>query len=131
MMELSITTPALFFSAISLILLAFTNRFLTLAQLIRNLRDNYINNSSEKILAQIHNLRKRLYLIRNMQIYGVSSLFLCIVCMLFIFIGLNAMASITFGLAVILLLISLAISIRELLISVHAIDLHLKDIEKN
>ncbi|MGC9151310.1 MAG: DUF2721 domain-containing protein [Microbacter sp.] len=130
-MELSITTPALFFSAISLILLAFTNRFLSLAQLIRTLRDHYVNNSSEKILAQIHNLRKRLYLIRNMQIYGVSSLFLCIVCMLFIFFGFNAMASITFGLAVMLLLISLAISIHELMISVHAIDLHLKDIEKN
>jgi hypothetical protein len=131
MTALSITTPALFFSAISLILLAFTNRFLTLAQLIRNLRDHYLNNSSEKILAQIHNLRKRLYLIRNMQIYGVSSLFLCIVCMLFIFFGLNTLASVTFGLAVLLLLISLAISIQELLISVHAIDLHLKDIEKD
>ena len=131
MTALSITTPALFFSAISLILLAFTNRFLTLAQLIRNLRDHYLNNSSEKILAQIHNLRKRLYLIRNMQIYGVSSLFLCIVCMLFIFFGINTLASVTFGLAVLLLLISLAISIQELLISVHAIDLHLKDIEKD
>jgi len=129
-MHLDITTPALFFSAISLILLAFTNRFLSLAQLIRNLHEHYLVTSSEKVFAQIQNLRKRLYLIRNMQIYGVSSLFLCVVCMLFIFLNFNGIASITFGIAVILLLISLGLSIRELIISVYAIDLHLKDIEK-
>ncbi len=129
-MHLDITTPALFFSAISLILLAFTNRFLSLAQLIRNLHEHYLVTSSEKVFAQIQNLRKRLYLIRNMQIYGVSSLFLCVVCMLFVFFNFNGIASVTFGIAVILLLISLGLSIRELIISVYAIDLHLKDIEK-
>ncbi len=129
-MHLDITTPALFFSAISLILLAFTNRFLSLAQLIRNLQEHYLATSSEKVFAQIQNLRKRLYLIRNMQIYGVSSLFLCVVCMLFVFFNFNGIASFTFGIAVILLLISLGLSIRELVISVYAIDLHLKDIEK-
>ena len=129
-MHLDITTPALFFSAISLILLAFTNRFLSLAQLIRNLHEHYLATSSEKVFAQIQNLRKRLYLIRNMQIYGVSSLFLCVVCMLFVFFNFNGIASVTFGIAVILLLLSLGLSIRELIISVYAIDLHLKDIEK-
>jgi hypothetical protein len=129
-MHLDITTPALFFSAISLILLAFTNRFLSLAQLIRSLQEHYLATSSEKVFAQIQNLRKRLYLIRNMQIYGVSSLFLCVVCMLFVFFNFNGIASVTFGVAVILLLISLGLSIRELIISVYAIDLHLKDIER-
>lgn len=129
-MHLDITTPALFFSAISLILLAFTNRFLSLAQLIRNLQEHYLATSSEKVLAQIQNLRKRLYLIRNMQIYGVSSLFLCVVCMLFVFFSFNDIASFTFGIAVLFLLVSLGLSIRELLISVHAIDLNLKEIER-
>lgn len=40
-MEISLTTPALLFPAISLLLLAYTNRFLTLAGLIRNLYKLY------------------------------------------------------------------------------------------
>ena len=40
-MELSITTPALLFPAISLLLLAYTNRFLALAALMRDLYNRY------------------------------------------------------------------------------------------
>lgn len=42
MEELTLTTPALLFSAVSLILLAYTNRFLSYAQLVRQLRDRYM-----------------------------------------------------------------------------------------
>ena len=41
MEEFTLTTPALLFSAISLILLAYTNRFLSYAQLVRILKDKY------------------------------------------------------------------------------------------
>ena len=86
-MDISITTPALLFPAISLLLLAFTNRFLALASLIRQLHASYKSDPDEILFGQIANLRYRINLIRDMQAYGVSSLLLCVVCMLVLFAG--------------------------------------------
>lgn len=80
-MEIDLTTPALLFSAISLIMLAYTNRFLSYAQLVRTLKDQYRENHSAVTAAQIANLRKRLYLTRAMQVTGIGSLLLCVVSM--------------------------------------------------
>ena len=85
MEELTLTTPALLFSAVSLILLAYTNRFLSYAQLVRQLRDRYMENPSDITVAQIENLRKRLNLTRTMQGLGIASLFFCVVSMFLIY----------------------------------------------
>ena len=82
MEELNLSTPALLFSAVSLILLAYTNRFLSYAQLVRTLKEQYVQKHSEVTAAQIDNLRRRLYLTRSMQVLGISSLFLCVITML-------------------------------------------------
>lgn len=128
-MELSITTPALFFSAISLLMLAFTNRFLALAQVVRNLHAVYKEKPSEIIVGQIRNIRKRLHLIRAMQIAGISSLLLCVLCMFLIYIKFQIIAEVIFGIANVLLIMSLAMSVWEIQISVKALDLHLSDVE--
>ena len=128
-MELSLSTPALFFSAISLLMLAFTNRFLALAQLVRSLHSQYKEKPSDVIMGQIHNLRTRLHLIRSMQIFGISSLLICVVCMFLIYINAMIFAEALFGIAMVLLIISLGLSIREIQISVNALDLHLADLE--
>ena len=86
-MVLSIETPALLFSATSLILLAYTNRFLTIAQIIRNLKKNYEDNHNKSILLEIKNLNLRLTLIRYMQLFGVMCLFLSVFAMLLLFIN--------------------------------------------
>lgn len=86
-MEINITTPALLFPAISLLLLAYTNRFLTIATLIRSLHKNYKENPQTALLGQIENLRKRVSLIKHMQGVGVASLFFCILCMFLLFAG--------------------------------------------
>jgi hypothetical protein len=128
--KLPITTPALLFSAVSLILLAYTNRFLGYAQLIRNLYSEYMKNKSHVLIGQIQNLRKRLYLTRAMQILGVLSLFFSVVSMLFIYIDLNVVASWIFGFGLLCLIASLALSVWEIQISVGALDLHLKGMEE-
>ena len=87
-MEIDLTTPALLFSAISLIMLAYTNRFLSYAQLVRTLKDQYRENHSAVTAAQIINLRKRLYLTRAMQVTGIGSLLLCVVSMFLMYIQL-------------------------------------------
>ena len=129
-MELDLTTPALLFPAISLLLLAYTNRFLTIATIIRNLYDRYHSVPNENLLAQIGNLRYRIYLIRNMQIFGVLSLLFCVISMFALFAGWIVGGQWTFGLALILMMLSMAVSLRELQISVGALDLLLADMEQ-
>ena len=131
MEEFSLVTPTLLFSAVSLIMLAYTNRFLSYAQLVRALKDQYSANRSDITAAQIANLRKRLNLTRMMQLLGISSLLLCVVSMFLCFIGLRLAAIIVFGIALILLIASLAMSIRELLISTHALELHLRAMDND
>ena len=97
MEELNLSTPALLFSAVSLILLAYTNRFLSYAQLVRTLKEQYVQKHSEVTAAQIDNLRRRLYLTRSMQVLGISSLFLCVITMFLIYIGFHTTAVYVFG----------------------------------
>jgi hypothetical protein len=130
MEQLTLTTPALLFSAISLLLLAYTNRFLTIATLVRNLHTVFKNDPTHILYGQIDNLRKRINLIRSMQIYGLASLLLCVLCMFLIYINRLLLAEIVFGIALILLIISLAISMWEINISVKALNLHISDLEE-
>ncbi len=127
-MSLSIETPALLFSATSLILLAYTNRFLTIAQIIRNLKKNYEDNHNKSILLEIKNLNLRLTLIRYMQLFGVMCLFLSVFAMLLLFINQGNLGIYFFGASMLSLLISLGISFWEISISVNALRVHLKDL---
>ncbi len=129
MNQLNLTTPALLFSAISLLLLAYTNRFLTYANVVRTLHARFKENPDSLLIGQIQNLRKRLVLTRSMQLLGIGSLLLCVLCMFLIYIDLQLTAEIIFGIALVMLILSLAISVREIQISVRALDLHLSDME--
>lgn len=127
-MNLQIETPALLFSATSLILLAYTNRFLTIAQIVRSLKKNYDENHNKSILIEIKNLNLRLTLIRAMQLFGVLSLFLSVFAMLLLYLEWKLMGIYLFGASLLSLLISLGISFWEVSISVTALRVHLKDL---
>jgi hypothetical protein len=129
-MELTLTTPALLFPAISLLLLAYTNRFLHLAQLTRNLHSQYRNNPEKILYLQLLNLRKRINIIRNMQVLGSAGFLCSVICMFFLFRNWLIAAKLAFTASLGLLIISLALSVWELYISVHAIDFQLHDLEK-
>jgi len=131
MEELTLTTPALLFSAISLIMLAYTNRFIAYAAIIRNLHDKYLLKKDERLIKQIKNLKQRLYLTRAMQITGISSLLLCVLTMFLIFIEQHVVAVYVFGVALIVLIVSLALLIKEIQISVEALEHHISDIENS
>ena len=130
-MDITLTTPGLLFPAISLLMLAYTNRFLTLATIIRTLYDRYHTSREENLLGQIANLRYRIILIRNMQIYGVLSLVFCVVSMFALFAGWITGGQWSFAIAMILMIVSLGISLRELQVSGGALDLLLRDMEKH
>jgi hypothetical protein len=128
MNDLTLTTPTLLFSAISLIMLAYTNRFLAYASVVRNLHSKYKENHDPTLLRQINNLKRRLNLTRYMQIFGISSLLLCVLTMFLIYIELPLAATYVFGVALLLLIVSLALLIKEIQISTQALYLHIGDI---
>jgi uncharacterized membrane protein YtjA (UPF0391 family) len=129
--RITLATPALLFSAISLLMLAFTNRFLALAALVRNLHAAYKERPDDALYGQIRNLRTRLDLIRWMQIFGIASLLLCVFSMSLIYVGSLGAAELVFGLGLVLMIVSLLLSIWEIQISVRALNLHLSDIERS
>lgn len=130
MEQLTLTTPALLFSAISLIMLAYTNRFLAYAAVIRELHAKYKKNPDRVLIAQIKNIKQRLYLTRYMQIFGITSLLLCVLTMFLIYIQQDTPAVWVFGVALLLLIVSLGLLIIEIQISVKALEHHISDIEK-
>lgn len=125
---LELGTPALLFPAVSLILLAYTNRFLALSSLIRELHQRYANSHEESICRQIHLLRRRVLLIRDMQALGIASLFFCVLTMILLYWHLELEARLCFGLSLLLMLASLAWSFREIQLSTNALNLQLSDI---
>ena len=127
-MILQIETPALLFGATSLILLAYTNRFLTIAKIVRSLKKTYKEKQNDVILLEIKNLNLRLTLIRNMQMAGVLILFLSVFSMLLLFLEQQTAGIYLFGLNLLALLISLGLSFWEISISVNALRLHLSDL---
>lgn len=129
-MEFGITTPALLFPAISLLLLAYTNRFLALASLVRDLHAQLIERPEPGIAGQIANLKRRIRIIKLMQLFGVSSFFLCVLVMLLLFMGALVPGEVVFGASLVFLLGSLGLSLRELAISADALDI-LLDADKS
>jgi len=129
--RITLATPALLFSAISLLMLAFTNRFHSLAVLVRSLHALYQEKPDHVLYGQIRNLRTRLGLIRWMQIAGIASLLLCVLSMFCIYVRWLLAAEIVFGLGLLLMIVSLGLSLGEIQISADALNLHLRDIEEH
>ena len=125
---LTLSTPALLFPAISLLLLAYTNRYLALASIIRGLYDDYQQAPSDNIVRQIGNLRSRIALIKWMQTLGVTSLFLCVVAMFMIYTDWPQQAQTVFGVSLLLLIASLGMSLLELRMSTDALNILLSDL---
>ncbi|MDB6140825.1 MAG: hypothetical protein JWO94_3897 [Verrucomicrobiaceae bacterium] len=128
--NLPLSTPSLLFPAISLLMLAHTNRFLGLASVIRSLHANWRTTGEPMLLAQIESLRMRVRIIQYMQMFGVLSLILCTVSMAFLFFDHQSGGQIAFGISLLLMLASLFLTLWEIQKSGVALDLHLRDVEK-
>jgi hypothetical protein len=130
-MEITFNTPALLFPAISLLLLAYTNRYLALANLIRKLHDEYIRGEKNRLLlSQIRILRQRINLVRYMQGMGVFSFLCCVITMYGVYREWVILNRYVFALSLLSLLASLVISLIEISKSTHALELELSDIEE-
>ena len=129
-MDFTLQTPTLLFSAISLLMLAYTNRFVVIANLIRELYTLHTNQPSDITFAQLVNLRKRMRIIRNMQVFGGLSFFFSVLSLLLILLEQSQFAQTMFAFSVVLLLVSLVLLLMELQISVNALNIQLKDFDQ-
>ena len=127
-MTLEITTPAVLFPTVSLLLLAYTNRFLALTAIVRQMDSS---GEVEHEFYQVKNLRKRLNYIKRMQYFGVSSLLMCAISMLFLFLQMDFIGKISFGIILVSLIISLLFSLLEIQISLEALRIHLNHNSEN
>lgn len=127
-MTLEITTPAVLFPTVSLLLLAYTNRFLALTAIVRQMDSS---GEVEHEFYQVKNLRRRLNYIKRMQYFGVSSLLMCAISMLFLFFQMDFIGKISFGISLVSLIISLLFSLLEIQISLEALRIHLNHNSEN
>ena len=128
--EITLTTLAILFPAVSLLMLAYTNRFLAIASIIRVLNSRYKAEGSVVVRRQIENLRARLGLIRKMQSFGILSLFACILSVVVLFLGQLILGKILFGFSLGLMLISLLYCLMEIHLSGRALEIEMEDMEK-
>lgn len=130
-MNLEISTPALLFPAVSLLFLAYTNRFLHLAALVRNLHRDWIELKDEALRAQIDNLRRRLVLIRWMQLAGAASLLLCVLSMVGVAFSFPMVGNLLFLVTLFLMGGSLFCLLFEIWCSGGALQILLKRVEED
>jgi hypothetical protein len=130
-MDFNLQTPTLLFSAISLLMLAYTNRFLVIAGLIRDLHKQYLLEPSDILKGQLFNLKRRMNIIRNMQIFRGFSFFFSVLSLLLILSSADFLAKTMFAFSLLTLLISLFLLIVELQISVNALNIQLKDFKED
>jgi len=126
---LTLTTPAMLFPAISLLLLAYTNRFLVIAQLIRSLYSQLNETKQHHMKEQILHLRKRIRLIRWMQSVGVLAFISCTLSMGALLLDAEQEGRLLFGVSLVLLFVSLLISLVEIHISGTALSIQLNNLE--
>jgi len=125
-MDMTITTPALLFPAISLLLLAYTNRFLVLTKVIRDLSSMEDDRHRDRVRRQVHSLKMRLQLIRAMQFLAVLSFAICTSAMLALFFQGMWLGKALFGVALLLLTASLLVSLVEVHYSTEAINIEIE-----
>jgi hypothetical protein len=130
-MEIDLTTPALLFPAISLLLLAYTNRFLALASVIRSLAGRLAQSEDADVRRQLANLGLRISLIKWMQGLGIISILLCMVSMFCLFAGHQPGGRGAFGVSLVLMVLSLGFSFWETLLSGEALKYELRRCDRS
>lgn len=129
MPDVTLNTPALLFPTISLLLLAYTNRYIAISNRIRALHTLYQTEKTTILILQINILKKRIFLIRNMQLFGIATMFIAAFSMFLIYYNLDKWVHAVFGLSLISMLISLTLCAVEVYLSNKALLIQIKDVE--
>ena len=129
MFEITISTPALVFPALSVLMLAYTNRFIAISKRVRALHAEHKNNPAKNLKKQIKSLHKRLMFIRNMQVLAITGFLINMISIFLILISLPKVATVLFGVGLLAIIGSLLISVLEINMSVQAMSFELEEDE--
>lgn len=124
-MLISITDPAIMFSGISLLFLAYTNRYLSLASVVRTLNKELMKDDGKNRIQQIRNLHLRIILIKYMQAFGVLSFLFCVFAMLMLFWQNQMLGEALFITSLVTMVISLVLSLIEIIMSGQSLKIEL------
>jgi hypothetical protein len=125
-MLLTITDPAIMFSGISLLFLAYTNRYLSLASVVRTLNKELMKDDGKNRIQQIRNLHLRIILIKYMQAFGVLSFLFCVFAMLMLFWQNQMLGEALFITSLVTMVISLVLSLIEIMMSGQSLKIELE-----
>jgi hypothetical protein len=122
---LNFNTAGLLFPTLSLLMLAYTNRYLGLTSAARSLAARYREAPDARLAQQVASLGERLGLVRHTQAQGVLSLLSCTACLGALFMGSQVAARFAFAAALLFMMVSLVTSLREIHLSIRAIQIEL------
>lgn len=124
-MTLSITDPAFLFPGISLLFLAYTNRYLAIAGIIRALNVDIEDRDAPNRVKQIQSLHLRITLIKYMQAFGVIAFLFCVFSMLSLMLEQQRAGEVLFACSLFAMVISLLLSLTEVMRSGQSLKMEL------
>ncbi|MGM0369303.1 MAG: DUF2721 domain-containing protein [Bacillota bacterium] len=126
-MTLEITTPAVLFSTVSLLMNAYLGRFSNIAKLMRNLAAEVDQSDLDQsyINQQVAIFSKRMIYIKYLQFCGVLSLFFSTGSMFLLLIEKLKLANICFIIALVFFLITIIIVVFDIYNSMNALSIEL------
>ena len=136
-MVLDLTTSALLFPAIPLLMITFGTRFTVVSELIRKIHDEYAADidlddvRAKRMLGEISALKKRLWMIQINQTLSSLSFFFNLLPMFALYMGNQNLAKTIFGIALALLMLAVVLFIIEISIAVRSLNLQLSDLDTN
>jgi hypothetical protein len=120
------TIPALVVPAISLLFLAYTNRFLGLTAVARHILKEHMLAPQPHWEVQLINIRRRLHLIRQMQLAGLASIILAALSMGAVVNGFDKLGQGIFVASLACFIGSMGICVHEIKLSIDAIEVEFK-----
>lgn len=130
-MELTLTTPALLFPAIAILMLGYINRYIGTASVIRNFKKDYDTGYTHvDVTRQLKILKRRIELSKWMLLLGMKALALASISMFLLFAGYQTAGKVSFGLSLIIMVLSALVSLYETFLSNKSLLIEVDDILK-
>ena len=130
-MELELTTPALLFPGVAILMLGYINRYVATAQVIRTYKKDYDSGYKHiDVAKQLKILRRRIGLSRSMLAFSATSLLLACLSMFLLFELYTAAGEAVFGLALTFMIGSILFSLYETSLSNRSLLIEINDILK-
>ncbi len=128
-MTIPITTPALLFPAIAILMLGYVNRYIGAASVIRAITKDYSTGHRRvQVVEQLQIMQKRIGLFRYMLEIGAFALAMACLSMFLIFVDKQQAGNLVFGLSLVAMITSTLVSFYETVLSNQSLNIEINDV---